>query len=78
MSKEKGVEALDRYIRRLSSHPNADVFKSQQVAINISDKNNKFTLRSLCCMSKKNEATEQVEFIFVYFIATLYNCYYFF
>lgn len=69
MSKEKGVEALDRYIRRLSSHPNADVFKNQQVAIDISE-NKKFTLRSLCCASKKNEAAEQVKLFFLYFRVT--------
>lgn len=60
MPKEKGVEALDRYIRRLSSHPNADAYKGQQVEINIPEDDKKFSLRSLCCMSKKNAGTEQV------------------
>lgn len=40
MSKENGVEALDRYIRRLSAHPH-DVRNTQQVAIKITEQDEK-------------------------------------
>ena len=55
MSKENGVEALDRYIRRLSAHPKDHLESdNHQVAIKISDKNEKqkFSLKSMCCMCK--------------------------